>query len=77
MTIWCSTYGNDVHVLIVEDESFLGETIHDALRREAIASHTVCDGHTALEYLAVTDRELEIIQLVGRGMSNSGVASGL
>ena len=58
-----------MRVLIVEDEPYLAEAIHDGLRLEAIAADIAGDGDTALELLSVNAYEIaERIVASGSGM---------
>lgn len=50
-----------MRALIVEDEEYLGEAVQTGLRRETIAADLVGDGETALEYLAVNDYDVVIL----------------
>ncbi|MCI0158778.1 response regulator transcription factor [Leifsonia shinshuensis] len=50
-----------MRALIVEDEEYLGEAVQTGLRRETIAADLVRDGETALEYLAVNDYDVVIL----------------
>lgn len=50
-----------VHVLIVEDEEFLAEAIHDRLLMEAITSQVVGDGNAALALLAEHDYDAVLL----------------
>lgn len=64
-----------MRVLIVEDESFLAEAIHDGLRLEAIASDIALDGETALELLTVNDYDVLILDRDIPGPSGDEIAS--
>lgn len=50
-----------MRALIVEDEAYLGEAVQTGLRRETIAADLVSDGETALEFLAVNDYDVVIL----------------
>ncbi|WP_426625478.1 response regulator transcription factor [Leifsonia sp. McL0607] len=50
-----------MRALIVEDEPFLAEAIATGLRRETIAADVVNDGDTALEFLAVNDYDVVVL----------------
>ncbi len=50
-----------MRALIVEDEPFLAEAIQTGLRRETIAADVVNDGDTALEFLAVNDYDVVVL----------------
>ena len=59
--IWADPYDGGMRVLIVEDELYLAEAIRDGLRLEAIAADVVGDGDTALEYLAVNEYDVVVL----------------
>ncbi len=50
-----------IRVLIVEDEVYLAEALQIGLRREAIAADIVHDGWMALEYLAINQYDIVIL----------------
>jgi len=50
-----------VRVLIVEDEEFLAEAIHDRLAMESITAQVVGDGNAALDVLAEQDFDVVLL----------------
>lgn len=50
-----------MRALIVEDEPYLAEAIQTGLRRETIAADVVNDGDAALEFLAVNDYDVVVL----------------
>jgi len=62
-----------MRVLIVEDEEYLADAIRTWLSREGIAADTVHDGDTALEYLAVNDYDVVVLDRDIPGMHGDDV----
>ena len=50
-----------MRVLIVEDEPYMAEAIHNGLRLEAIAADIAVDGRSAMELLSVNTYDLAIL----------------
>ena len=63
-----------MRVLVVEDELYLAEAIRDGLRLEAIAADIVGDGTTALEYLAVNEYDVVVLDRDIPGVHGDDVA---
>jgi len=63
-----------MRVLVVEDELYLAEAIRDGLRLEAIAADIVGDGETALEYLAVNEYDVVVLDRDIPGIHGDDVA---
>lgn len=53
--------GNDVRVLVVEDEQLLADAVATGLRREAMAVDVVYDGAAALERVGVNDYDVVVL----------------
>jgi DNA-binding response OmpR family regulator len=53
--------GEDMRVLVVEDERMLADSIAEGLREEAFAVDAVYDGDAALEKLAVNDYDVVVL----------------
>jgi len=66
-----------MRVLIVEDEPFIAEGIRDFLRLEAIAADIAGDGDTALEFLAVNDYDVAVLDRDIPGPSGDDVAQSI
>ncbi len=71
-----------MRVLVVEDEPFLADAIHAALRLEAIASDVALDGATALELLSVNSYDAVVLdrdvpEVHGDDVAREIVRSGL
>lgn len=64
-----------MRALIVEDEPFLAEAIHVGLSRDAIAADVANDGSTALEYLAVNDYDVVVLDRDIPGVHGDDVCS--
>lgn len=56
-----SKEGNDVRVLVVEDEQLLADAVATGLRREAMAVDVVYDGAAALERVGVNDYDVVVL----------------
>jgi two-component system response regulator VanR len=63
-----------MRVLVVEDEPYMAEAIHDGLRLEAIAADIAGDGDAALELLSVNDYDIAILDRDIPGPSGDEVA---
>lgn len=63
-----------MRVLIVEDDLYLAEALHDGLRPEAIAADVVGVGTAALEYLAVNEYDAVVLERDLPGMHGDTVA---
>ena len=64
----------NVRVLIVEDEPYMAEAIHDGLRLEAIAADIAGDGDTALELLSINAYDIAVLDRDIPGPSGDEIA---
>jgi two-component system response regulator VanR len=64
-----------MRVLIVEDEPWMAEAIHDGLRLEAIASDIAGDGDTALELLSINAYDIAVLDRDIPGPTGDEVAA--